>query len=136
TTGMLDQALRMNAIGIAGREGLASDRAGENSAIAPAQEGCGRGGICMRRTAFLLWLLGLTATTTVAVFAADWKKIHTPADGGRLDRLAESIKQGDAAAAASNPAPADTNVLRAILDPPDRPIAIDRLSGNVRGRTF
>jgi hypothetical protein len=89
----------------------------------------------MRRTAFLLWLLGLTATTTVAVFAADWKTIITPADRGRLDRLAESIKQGDAAAAASNPAPADTNVLRAILDPPDRPVAVDRLAGNWRCRT-
>jgi hypothetical protein len=83
----------------------------------------------------LLWLLGLTATTTAAAFAADWKATITPADRGRLNQLAESIKQGDAAAAASNPAPADTKVLRAILDPPDRPIAIDRLAGNWRCRT-
>lgn len=92
-------------------------------------------GTRMRRIALLLWLLGLTATTTVA-FAADWKTIITPPDRSRLDRLAESIRKGDAAAAASNPAPADTKVLRAILDLPNRPVAVDQLAGNWRCRTI
>ncbi len=83
---------------------------------------------------FALWLLGLT-TTIVAAVAADWKTIITAEDRDRLDRLAESISKGDATAAASNPAPADTNVLRAILDPPDGPVAVDRLAGNWRCRT-
>ena len=90
----------------------------------------------MRRVAFALWLLGLTTATIVAAVAADWKTIITPADRGRLDRLAESISKGDAIAAASNPAPADTKVLRAIFDPPDTPIAVGRLAGNWRCRTI
>jgi Domain of unknown function (DUF4893) len=89
----------------------------------------------MRRVVFALWLLGLTTTTIVAAVAADWKTIITAEDRDRLDRLAESISKGDATAAASNPAPADTNVLRAILDPPDGPVAVDRLAGNWRCRT-
>lgn len=90
----------------------------------------------MRRVVFALWLLGLMTTTIVAAVAADWKTIITPKDRGRLDRLAESISKGDATAAASEPAPADTNVLRAILDPPDTPVAVDRLAGSWRCRTI
>jgi hypothetical protein len=86
----------------------------------------------MRCVVFALWLLGLTTTAAVA---ADWKTIITPKDRDRLERLAESIRKGDAAAAASNPAPADTNVLRAILDPPDTPVAGERLAGDWRCRT-
>jgi hypothetical protein len=89
----------------------------------------------MRRVVFALWLLGLTTTTVVAAVAADWKTTITAEDRDRLDRLAESIRKGDATTAASNPAPADTKVLRAILDPPDRPVAFDRLAGNWRCRT-
>ena len=90
----------------------------------------------MRCVVFALGLLGLTATFIVAAFAADWKAIVTLEDRDRLDRLAESIRKGDAAAAASGPAPADTAVLRAILDPPDTPVAVDRLVGNWRCRTI
>ena len=90
----------------------------------------------MRCAVVVLALLWLTMTAVGAASPADWKTIITPADRGRLDRLAESIKQGDATAAASNPAPADTQVLRAILDPPDRPVAVDQLAGNWRCRTI
>jgi hypothetical protein len=90
----------------------------------------------MRRVVGALLLLGLAMTTIVVAAAADWKTIITPADRDRLDRLAESIGKGDAAAAASNPAPADTKVLRAILDPPDMPVAVGRLAGNWRCRTI
>lgn len=90
----------------------------------------------MRLVALILGTIGLMMAGLAAAAAADWKTIITPADRDRLDRLAESIRKGDAAAAASNPTPADTAALRAILDPPDSAVAVDRLAGNWRCRTI
>lgn len=90
----------------------------------------------MRCVALVLWIVGVTMAGVGATVAADWKTIITPEDRDRLDRLAESIRKGDAAAAASDPAPADTTTLRTILDAPDGTVAIDRLAGNWRCRTI
>ena len=90
----------------------------------------------MRCVALALWIIGVTMAGVGAAVAADWKTIITPEDRTRLDRLAESIRKGDAVAAASDPAPADTTTLRTILDPPDGTVAVDRLAGNWRCRTI
>jgi hypothetical protein len=90
----------------------------------------------MRCGVLALWIIAFTMTAVVVAAAADWQAIITAEDRGRLDRLAESIRKGDAIAAASHPAAADTNALRAILDPPDTRVAADRLAGNWRCRTI
>ena len=90
----------------------------------------------MRCVALALWVVGVTMAGLAAAAATDWKTIITPQDRDRLDGLAESIRKGDAAAAASDPAPADTTILRTILDPPDGTVAVDQLVGNWRCRTI
>jgi hypothetical protein len=84
----------------------------------------------------LLIALWITAVTAASAIAADWQTIITPEDRDRLDRLTEAVKEGDARAAASNPAPEDVSTLRAVLDPPETPIAAEQLAGDWRCRTI
>jgi hypothetical protein len=85
------------------------------------------------------WTLAALLTIVLvpaSALAADWQAIITPDDRDRLDHLAEAINEGDAQSAASNPAPEDVRTLRGVLDPPDAPIATDRLAGDWRCRTI
>jgi hypothetical protein len=87
----------------------------------------------MRCILVALSIIVLVGTTG---HAADWQTIITSDDRDRLDHLAEAVKEGDAQAAASNPAPEHVATLRAILDPPDMPIAAGQLIGDWRCRTI
>lgn len=87
----------------------------------------------MRCVLIALWVAVLTAASAIA---ADWQAIITAEDRDRLDRLAEAIAEGDARASASTPAPEDIETLRAVLDPPDAPIAAGNLAGDWRCRTI
>ena len=87
----------------------------------------------MRSILVALWITILMGTSARG---ADWERIITPEDRDRLDRLAEAIKEGDARAAASSPAPEDVGTLRALLDPPDAPVAAKQLAGDWRCRTI